>query len=84
MFSKVFLLSTAERAVKTFAQSLLAVLLGSGAFDLFTADWKAIVATAATATVISVLTSIASLGAGPSGSASLVVTETSPTIDEEV
>lgn len=83
MFTKVFLLSTVERALKTFAQSLLAILLGSGAFDLFSADYKAIFATALTATVISVLTSVTSAVA-TDGTPSLAVTETTPTIEDKV
>lgn len=62
----------AERAVKTFAQSLLAVLtVGVPIWEL---DWQGALGISATATVISALTSIASAGAGTPGTASLVDT----------
>ncbi len=58
----------AERAVKTFAQALVAVL-GAGATGLLDVDWIQALSVAALAAVLSVLTSIASAGvsnAGPS------------------
>lgn len=50
---------TLERAVKTFAQSALAVL-GLGATDLLSADWVGVVSVGGGAAVISILTSLAS------------------------
>lgn len=59
-----------ERAIKTFAQALLAVLaVGVPIWEL---DWSGAFGIAATATVISVLTSVASIGAGVQGTASVV------------
>lgn len=70
MFSKEFWFDAAERAVKTFAQALLATIaVGTPLLDV---DWGQGVGIAATATVISVLSSIASIGAGEPGTASLI------------
>lgn len=71
MFTRQFWKSTVERCVKTVAQALIAVVAGTS-FDWFSADWKAIAGVAATAGVLSILTSIASDGIGPKGSPSLV------------
>ena len=48
---------TTERAVKTFAQALLGVLIG-GATELLDVDWVAALSVAGLATVVSLLTSI--------------------------
>lgn len=48
-----------ERAIKTFAQSLVAVGL-AGATDLLSVDWVNALSIAGLATLVSVLTSIAS------------------------
>lgn len=58
----------AERAIKTFAQALVAVL-GAGATGLLDVDWAQAFSVAALAAVLSVHTSVASAGvsnAGPS------------------
>ncbi len=55
-----------ERALKTFAQALLAVL-GAGSFGLLDAPWLPALSTAGMAAVLSVLTSIAGAGFGPDG-----------------
>lgn len=60
---KNFIKDTAERAIKTFAQSLIAVGL-VGAKDIVHADWLNALAIAALAAVISVLTSIVSANFG--------------------
>jgi hypothetical protein len=73
MFTRLFWTNAAERAVKTFAQALAAVLVASGA-GLLTADWKSALSTAAMATVVSLLTSLASVRVGPPDSPSLVPT----------
>jgi Putative lactococcus lactis phage r1t holin len=92
MFSKVWLLSTGERLVKTFFQGYLAYfLLASGLGNtpatvgssdvfnlLFTMDN---VKAGAVAAVLSFLTSIASTPVGPDKeSPSTVVTENPPTV----
>lgn len=70
MQTKAFWLDTAERAVKTFAQALLAVLVvGVPVWDV---DWLGALGIALTATVMSVLTSIASGATGDPTTASAV------------
>ena len=71
MFTASFWKSAAERAIKTVAQALIAVLAAT-TFDWFHADWKAIAGTAATAGVLSLLSSIASAGIGDKGTPSVV------------
>jgi hypothetical protein len=71
MFTATFWKSAAERAIKTVAQALIAVLAAT-TFDWFTADWQAIAGTAVTAGVLSLLSSIASAGIGDKGTASLM------------
>ncbi|WP_079125770.1 holin [Streptomyces sp. ERV7] len=66
MFTKAFWKATAERAIRTFAQSLAAVLT-AGATNLFDVDWKAALATAGLATLASVLMAIGSSGLGRPG-----------------
>lgn len=61
MRSKQFWQDTAERAVKTFAQALLGVFVAG--VTILSVDWVDALAIAATATLVSVLTSVASAGA---------------------
>lgn len=63
MFGHHFWKAAAERAAKTFAQSLLA-LLSAGQVGLLTADWVTALSTAGMATVLSVLASLASSKVG--------------------
>lgn len=67
MFTLAFWRATAERAVKTFAQALAALLVADGT-DLLTTNWGDRLSVAGMAAVVSVLTSVASsaTGAGPS------------------
>lgn len=58
-----------ERTFKTFAQAILA-LIGTGAVGLTDLDWRQLPSVAATAAVVSILTSVAS-GAASDGSPSL-------------
>lgn len=68
IFTREFVTDAAERAVKTFAQALLAVLaVGTPLWDI---PWTEALGIAATATVISVLSSVASAGIGTKGTAS--------------
>jgi hypothetical protein len=76
MFTLAFWKDAAERAVKTFAQSLLA-LLTVGA-TITSIDWVSALEISATATVLSLLTSVVSLPIGNSGTASLVKAPTTP------
>jgi hypothetical protein len=73
MFTKFFLRQLAERAIKTFAQTFVA-LAGAAQMDWLTLDWAQLAATAAIAAGLSVLTSIASDKIGPTDSPSMVPT----------
>lgn len=75
LFTKSFGLAAAERAIKTFAQVLLA-LFATGQANVLTVDWESALAVAATAVVVSFLTSVLSAGVGPEGSPSLVEHQT--------
>jgi hypothetical protein len=79
MFTYTFWRSASERAVKSFAQSLLAVL-GIGGLGLLDVDWLTALSTAGMATLLSVLTSIASAGVGPQGDPSVVPAPESPSV----
>lgn len=70
MQTKQFWFDTAERAIKTFAQSLLAVLVVG--VPIWEIDWLGALGIAATATVMSVLTSVASGATGDPKTASAV------------
>lgn len=65
-----FVLDSVERAVKTFAQSLIAFFAVGDGFDAFHADWGNALSLAAGATLLSVLMSLASLKLGNRGTAS--------------
>lgn len=58
MFTRVFWVAAVERALKTMAQSIAAVL-GVGAVGILSVDWVQTLSVAATAGLLSVLTSIA-------------------------
>ena len=66
MFTKAFLLATLERAIKTFAQALGAILVGTAAGIIGT-DWLGAINLAAMAAVLSILTSVASGRTGEPG-----------------
>lgn len=55
--STAWLYGMLERALKTFAQSLIA-LIGTESIGITELDWAGILSVAATATVLSVLTSV--------------------------
>ena len=63
MFTKKFWMEATERALKTFAQVLL-VTAGGAAFDVFTADWQALLGLSFGAMILSYATSILSSGIG--------------------
>ncbi|NUP83916.1 MAG: Holin [Nonomuraea sp.] len=65
-----FLLDMLERAIKTFAQAVLATL-GAGALNVLHADWGNALALGAGAAVLSVLTSLLSIKLGGNGTASM-------------
>ena len=60
---KLFWVAAGERAVKTFAQSLVALF--AAGVTILNIDWQQGLAVAATAAVVSVLTSVASVRLGP-------------------
>lgn len=66
MFNKEFALATLERALKTFAQALVAVF-AAGSITVLNVDWTQALAVAGTAALLSVLTSVASGGIGNYG-----------------
>lgn len=66
MWAKEFWQATLERAIKTFAQ-VLAALLSADGIGVLDADWGQAASVAGMATILSVLTSIASAGIGNSG-----------------
>jgi hypothetical protein len=70
MFTLAFWKDAGERAAKTFAQALLGVLAATA--TLATVNWSAALASAGTATVLSLLTSVVSLPVGGNGTASLL------------
>ena len=73
MWSREFWIATAERAVKSAAQApLVAWGVGDVALDVFALDWRLGLGVAAGGALVSVLTSLASAGAGPDRSPSLV------------
>lgn len=70
MRSSAFWFDAGERAVKTAAQALIALFVAG--VTIVSIDWREALAVAATAALISVLTSIASSGVGDHDTASLV------------
>lgn len=71
MTTAAFWKAAFERAVKSFAQAVLAVF-GAGVFNVLNADWENALSIGAGAAVLSLLTSVVSAGVGPTGSPSLV------------
>ncbi len=71
MFTSRFWQLASERALKTFAQSLLAILSATGV-GLVTAPWTTALSTAGMAAVLSVLSSMASAPMGEPHTPSLL------------
>ena len=63
--------AAAERAIKTFAQALLA-LLGTGSVGITSLDWPQLLSVSGTAALASVLTSLASLSSITPAAAAVV------------
>jgi Putative lactococcus lactis phage r1t holin len=74
MWSSSFWKQAAERAAKTFAQSLITVL-GTGAGGLLDVGWKQALSVSALSALLSLLFSLVSSGVGPDDGPSLVSTE---------
>lgn len=72
MWTKLYWQQIAERALKAFAQTLLALITVEG-FDLAAVDWRHVLTAAAFATGYSVLTSFGSTPIGPGGTPSLTL-----------
>lgn len=72
-----FWVDALERAVRTFAQSLLALAVGAGT-DLVHTNWLAFLSVAGMAAVASLLTSIVATGVGDKTSAALVAAPAKP------
>ena len=70
MFDQRFWIATAERAIKTFAQALIA-LIGTQMVNIVNLDWPQMLGASATAALVSVLTSIVSANFGPNPGPSL-------------
>ncbi|MFE0172026.1 holin [Streptomyces sp. NPDC059002] len=66
MWTAAFWKATAERAIRTFAQSLAAVLV-AGATSLLDVPWVPALATAGMAAVLAVLTAVGASEAGAAG-----------------
>lgn len=77
MFTLPFWKAAAERAIKTFAQTLV-VVLGADAVDILAVDWPQALSLAAGAALVSVLTSIGSDWATQSSGPSLTNAEVLP------
>jgi uncharacterized membrane protein YdfJ with MMPL/SSD domain len=73
MFTAYFWKSTVERALKSFAQALLA-LVGAGQVGVLDVAWPTALSTAAMAGLLSVLTSLGSAKIGAADDPSLVST----------
>lgn len=70
MYDKRFWLAAGERAVKTFAQALIAMFVGG--MTILTIDWQQALAVSVTAALVSVLTSLISAPLGSNPGPSLV------------
>lgn len=71
MWTLDFWKDTAERAIKTFAQAVVAGLT-AGVTGILEVDWLTVVSVSALAALVSVLTSVASAPFSAKGTASLV------------
>ncbi len=77
MFTKAFWVQASERALKTVAQTFLAMAAAVGVFDAFKADWQTLLGVSVGAGLLSYAMSIVSAEIGDHGDPSLVKTEPS-------
>ncbi|HLS74090.1 MAG TPA: holin [Actinomycetaceae bacterium] len=75
MLNKKFAKDAAERAVKTAAQTSVALLTADGVMGLLDVDWGQGASVVGLAALVSLLTSVASAPAGDAGTASAVRTK---------
>lgn len=71
MWTATFWRDLGERALKTAAQAVVALLVADGT-GLLATNWGAVLSTAGMATLLSVLSSVASNALSPDGTASLL------------
>ncbi len=81
MFTALFWKQAAERAIKTFAQTLVAtgVVVGVAGWD----KWQEALIASAIAAALSVITSVASISLGDKGTPSLVPAPSDPALAPE-
>lgn len=72
MFTKAFLIAALERAVKTFAQTAVALWGGETVTNIVDLNWGDILGLSGSAAVLSALTSVASIPLSQGNSPSLV------------
>lgn len=72
MFNKTFVMDAAERAVKTAAQTAVALLTADGVMGLLDVDWTQGASVVGLSALVSLLTSVASAPAGDAGTASAI------------
>ena len=78
MFTSSFWKQAGERALKTFAQTLVAsgIVVGVAGWD----EWQAALIAAGIAAALSIITSVASIGLGDKGTPSLVTDNITPNV----
>lgn len=74
MFTKAFWIQASERALKTVAQTFLAMVAAQSVFDALSADWQTLIGVSVGAGLLSYATSIVSAEVGNHGDPSLVAT----------
>jgi Putative lactococcus lactis phage r1t holin len=72
MLTAAFWTGLLDRAIKTFLQTLLVLWTGDVAFNVLTVDWPASLSVAASATVISIITSFLSSAVAEKGTTSFL------------
>lgn len=74
MFTRQFWIEASERALKTFAQTFLAMVGAVSVFNAFSANWQTLFGVSLGSAFLSYLTSIVSAEIGDKGTPSLVAT----------
>jgi hypothetical protein len=81
MFTRSFWIEASERALKTLAQTFLALVAAQSVFDALQADWQTIAGVSIGAALLSYATSIVSAEVGHRGTPSLVQPQSPEAID---